>query len=83
MSNRKHLNNLLIEVLHVENCPHLPQTMENLKQALRELEINPSINEIIVTTQEDAEKLKFLGSTSIRVNGEDISPIQTDQFVLT
>lgn len=74
---------MLIEVLHFENCPHLPQTMENLEQALHDLHIAPRIEKILIRSQEEAEKNKFLGSTSIRINGEDIIPIETHQYVLT
>ena len=74
---------MLIEVLHVENCPHLPQTLESLKQALSELNIKQQVTEVLIKDQDDAEKVKFLGSTSIRIDGEDIAPFETDQYVLT
>jgi hypothetical protein len=72
-----------IEVLHVENCPHLPKTLENLKLALQELNITEEIKQILVRNQAEAEKIKFLGSTSIRINGKDIVPLETNQYVLT
>jgi len=74
---------LLIEILHVVNCPHLPQTMESLRMALDELNTKQDIKKVLVKDQRDAEKIKFLGSTSIRINGEDIAPFETDQYVLT
>lgn len=74
---------LKIEVLHVANCPHFPQTMENLRNALRELKIESRIVDVVVKDLEDAKRLKFLGSTSIRIDGEDIAPLKTDQYVLT
>ncbi len=74
---------LLFEVLHVENCPHLPQTLESLKEALSELNIKQMINEVVIEDQDDAERVKFLGSTSIRIDGDDIAPFETDQYVLT
>lgn len=73
---------MLIQVFHVEDCPHLPITMETLEEVIQELHIDPKIEKILVKTQEDADRLKFLGSTSIRVDGEDIDPYETKVFPL-
>ena len=71
-----------IQVLHVENCPHLSITIETLKQALQELNIESEIEKIVIKDQKDAEKFRFLGSTSVRINNIDIDPIETKQFLL-
>jgi len=53
-----------------------------LESALKELDLKAEIKDILVKDQEEANKLKFLGSTSIRINGKDISPFETDQYLM-
>ena len=65
---------LLVELLAVEDCPHLEQTRRDLESVLRKGIIEVPIQLIYVTSQDDAEFLGFQGSPTIRVNGQDVSP---------
>jgi hypothetical protein len=53
-----------------------------LETVLAELDIEPQIDLIRIETQEEAEAHQFVGSPSIRVNGEDLFPTDQDHFAL-
>jgi hypothetical protein len=61
-----------VEFLYFAECPAHKQALVNLKAALRESKIRADLVMINVTTLEQAEKLGFQGSPSIRVNGKDM-----------
>ena len=63
-----------IELLYFEGCPnHLP-TMEILREILESLCCRDQIRQVEVSTQAEAEAIRFVGSPSIRINGSDIEP---------
>jgi len=63
-----------IEVLFFEGCPSHEATIELVRETLDRLDIEASVIEIDVQTDEEAERRAFLGSPSVRVDGEDIEP---------
>ena len=65
---------LRVELLAVEDCPHLEQARRDLESVLRKGIIEVPIQLIFVTGVEDAEFLGFQGSPTIRINGDDVVP---------
>lgn len=65
---------LRVELLAVEDCPHLEQARRDLESVLRKGIIETPIQVIFVASQEDAEFLGFQGSPTIRIQGEDVVP---------
>jgi hypothetical protein len=65
---------LRVELLAVEDCPHLEQARRDLESVLRKGIIETPIQLIFVSGQDDAEFLDFQGSPTIRVQGEDVVP---------
>lgn len=63
-----------IEFLYWEDCPSHPEARRLLQEVVSEMGIEAPIEEIEVLTDEDAERLSFPGSPTIRVNGVDIDP---------
>lgn len=61
-----------IEVLYFEGCPNHVPAMEMVREILESLGREDEIDEVEVRTQAEAEAIGFLGSPSIRVNGNDI-----------
>jgi len=63
-----------IELLYFEGCP----SYEALLPALRELLVVEGIEDEIelrrVETPEDAERERFLGSPTVRIDGVDVDP---------
>ena len=64
----------MIEALYFEGCPNHESAVALVREVLGELGLSTEIREIEVSSAEDAERLRFLGSPSIRVNGSDIEP---------
>ena len=61
-----------IEFYYFDGCPSHKPAYENLRVVLLEKGIESEIESIKVNSREDAEKLNFQGSPSIRINGKDI-----------
>lgn len=64
----------MIEVLYFEGCPNHESAVELAREVVRELALSDEIREIQVESADDAERLRFLGSPSLRVAGSDIEP---------
>ena len=63
---------LHVELLAIEDCPHLERARRDLEAVLRKGIIEVPIQLVFVTGPEDAEFLHFQGSPTIRINGEDV-----------
>ena len=74
MTVRSGSSRMQIEVLYFEDCPnHLP-TLERIKAVLREEDCGADVREVLVSDVESAQRVGFLGSPTVRVNGIDIEP---------
>jgi len=69
-----------IEFLYWEDCPSHPQAMKLLREVMAEMGIESPIERIEVLTDEDAARLRFPGSPTIRVGGKDIDPTGAAQM---
>jgi hypothetical protein len=63
-----------IELLYWEGCPSYPEARELLDDVLAERRIAADVKMRQVPTQEEAERLRFPGSPTIRVDGRDVDP---------
>ncbi len=63
-----------VEVLYFKGCPHHEPTVELTKQVVSELGLGDSVEEVEVTNGDEANRLRFLGSPSVHVDGVDIDP---------
>lgn len=69
-----------IEFLFWEDCPSHERAWQLLQEVLAERGDEVSVEQIEVLTDEDAERLKFPGSPTIRVNGVDVDPDSAAQM---
>jgi hypothetical protein len=72
MTNR--LTSPRIEMLFSAGCPHGDAAEELVVRVTQELEVEGDVQRVFIETPEDADRARFLGSPSIRVNGQDIEP---------
>jgi hypothetical protein len=64
-----------VELLWWEGCPSYPRALEDLKAALSEEGLDPDSIEVRhIDSDQEAERERFPGSPTIRVDGEDILP---------
>ena len=67
-----------IEVLFVPGCPNYAPAVKRVKEILAAESLTPEIEEIPVNSVEDARALVFPGSPTIRINGNDVEPVDAD-----
>jgi hypothetical protein len=60
-----------IDVLYFDGCPSWKGALENLKAALASEGLEADFRLVKVADDEEAARLKFLGSPSFQVNGVD------------
>jgi|SRR5215211_1814411 len=64
-----------VELLWWEGCPSYPEALEDLRQVLREEGLDPESVEVVeVVSDEQADRERFFGSPTIRIDGNDVVP---------
>ncbi|MFH1559982.1 MAG: DUF2703 domain-containing protein [Chloroflexota bacterium] len=63
---------MTIEFLYYKGCSHWKATLEELQELLHSKGVEDAIDIIQVASREEAERLQFPGSPTIRINGEDV-----------
>ena len=61
-----------IEVQHFEGCPNSSEMIARVKAAIIEYDNQIGYKEILVETQDEAERVKFRGSPTVLINGIDL-----------
>lgn len=62
----------MIELLYFAGCPHHAEFLPHLQELLDRNNIDSPVQLIEVTDDEEAHRLRFLGSPSLRINGHDV-----------
>ena len=72
-----------VELLFWEGCPSHPKALADLRDAMADVGLDPS-NIVVreVNTDSDADRERFVGSPTIRVDGLDIQPPREEPFGL-
>jgi hypothetical protein len=66
---------MTIELLYWEGCPSYPEAKKLLEEVLTQRGIAAEVEMREVQTQDDAVKLAFPGSPTIRIEGRDVDPL--------
>jgi hypothetical protein len=69
-----------IDFLYWSDCPSHPEARKRLREVLDELDLQAQVDEVEVLTDEQAERVAFPGSPTIRVNGVDVDPKGASQM---
>lgn len=64
----------IVEILYFEGCPNHHAARELVERIATEEGLEVDLRLVEVTSPEDAERLRFLGSPTVRVNGLDVEP---------
>jgi protein-disulfide isomerase len=62
-----------VEVLYVAECPSHPAAVKLVKEILAAEGVAAEIQEVLVRDEGMADKLRFSGSPTIRINGRDVA----------
>jgi len=63
-----------VEILYTDECPFWKETLKLIEETASDLKIDISVKKVRVSSEEEAKKLKFPGSPTVRINGVDIDP---------
>ena len=72
-----------IELLYFDGCPSWEAGLKNLQTALQEEGLSTAVEMVKVESDEDAARLKFLGSPHFRVDGMDLWHEERDVYSLS
>jgi hypothetical protein len=64
----------IVEVLYFDGCPNHDALLPHLRALLAAHNIAADLTTTPVHSDEDAHRLRFLGSPTVRVNGTDVDP---------
>ena len=64
-----------VEVLYFNGCPTYETATKTLRAILAEKGLESDIELVAVDCDEEAQRLKFPGSPTIRVDGRDLFPV--------
>ena len=67
-------NDPFVEILYFDGCPNHDAARELVERVSAELGFHPDVRLVRVEKADDARRLRFLGSPTIRVNGYDVEP---------
>lgn len=72
-----------VEILFFEGCPNYEPARDLVQQVASATGVHTQVRLIEIRSEVEAERLHFLGSPSVRVNGRDVEPgaDQRDAFV--
>lgn len=68
-------NDINIRLMHVPGCHSWKDAIGVLEEAMAVIGIKATISVNVIETDEDAVQFKFVGSPSIRINGEDVDTL--------
>ncbi len=63
-----------VELLYYPECPSHERALELLMEALRAEGVDAPVEVIRIDTQEQAQRYRFIGSPTIRVDGIEVDP---------
>ena len=64
-----------VELLYFDGCPTYLEAEQNLRTVLDEEGVETDVSVVAVNTDEEARRLRFPGSPTIRVGGRDLFPV--------
>jgi hypothetical protein len=65
--------------LYSEDCPSHEMALSRLQQVMHEEGVHVPVEVVQVETDEQAQRLRFCGSPTILINGQDIDPADQQQ----
>lgn len=64
----------VVEILYTDECPFWKEVVKLIEEVNREFRTEATIKKVRIENEQDAKKLKFPGSPTVRINGVDIDP---------
>ena len=61
-----------IDLLYMSDCPSYQHIWSDLREVITQRNLDAAVRLVRVDTQEEADRLQFAGSPTIKVNGQDL-----------
>ena len=74
---------VIIQLLYFDDCPSWQRGLENLNTASQIEGLDVSVVLVKVEDNDDAARLKFLGSPTFQIDGQDLWPEDRDTYLLS
>jgi hypothetical protein len=65
---------IVIRVVSAADCVNTPPTIKLIQDTALELGLRIDLSRQVVTTQEEANKYRFIGSPTVQIDGLDLQP---------
>ena len=69
-----HRPGLVVEVLYVEHCPNFPAALALVERVAADLGVDVQVRATRISDQAAADRARFVGSPTVRVDGRDVDP---------
>jgi catechol 2,3-dioxygenase-like lactoylglutathione lyase family enzyme len=63
-----------VELLYFDGCPNYERLLPKLRETLARAGVSDDVELRRVASTEDAERIRFLGSPTVRIDGRDVDP---------
>jgi hypothetical protein len=63
-----------VELLYFDGCPAYPTAEKILREVLSDMGIEAEVDLVAVNSDEEARRLRFPGSPTLRMDGRDLFP---------
>ena len=68
-----------IELFYFGGCPSWERALQNLEEALRLEKVNVPVSKVLVQSDEEAQRMHFRGSPTVRIDGVDLDGADADK----
>ena len=65
---------MIVEMLHTAACPNAAQYLPRLRRLVADTGAADPVHVRIITDPDEAQRERFLGSPTVRVDGRDVDP---------
>ena len=72
----REVTSMQIEVLYFDGCPSYRTAEKILREVLAKEGMEAEVDMVAVNNDEEAQRLRFPGSPTIRVDGQDLFPVR-------
>jgi hypothetical protein len=72
-----------VEVLYVPGCPNYQPAVALVQEVLASESLQADVHGVAVGSDEEAKVLRFPGSPTIRIDGDDVEPSHASSFGLS
>lgn len=70
---------MIVEVLYFDGCPNHDALLPHLRELLVSGDADTQVQLLQIEDDEAAQRERFLGSPTVRINGEDVDPYASER----